>query len=65
MLYSWFQWRASVLAIIRYDFGRVLSNLDDKDIDWSAWRPLYDQGRSPQFAVDCAFMRDLRKSSPA
>jgi hypothetical protein len=65
MLYSWFQWRASVLAIIRYDFGRVLSNLNDKDIDWAAWRPLYDQGRSPQFAVDCAFMRDLRKSSPA
>jgi hypothetical protein len=54
-----------VLAIIRYDFGRVLSNVNDKDIDWAAWRPLYEEGRSPQFAVDRAFLRDLRRSISA
>ena len=65
MLYSWFQWRASVVAIIRYDFGGVLPEVSDRDIDWDAWRSLYDDGRSPQFAVDCAFSRDLRKSISA
>lgn len=29
------------------------------DIDWDAWRPLYEEGRSPQAAVDRAFLRDL------
>lgn len=63
MLYSWFQWRASVVAIIRYDFSGVLADVKDDDIDWDAWRPWYDEGRSPQFAVDCAFVRDLRRSA--
>lgn len=62
VLYSWFQWRASVVAIIQYDFGQVLSEITDKDIDWDAWRPLYEEGRSPQAAVDSAFERDLRRS---
>lgn len=65
MLYSWAQWRASVLAIIRYDFGDVLPSVGDGDVDWEAWRPLFDEGRSPQSAVDSAFMRDLRKSASA
>jgi hypothetical protein len=60
MLQSWFQWRASVVAVIRYDFGEVLANIGDADIDWEAWRPFYDEGRSPQAAVDRAFLRDLR-----
>jgi hypothetical protein len=62
MLYSWFQWRASVVAIIRFDFSGVLPDIDDRDIDWDAWRPLFDEGRSPQSAVDSAFERDLRRS---
>lgn len=62
MLYSWFQWRASVVAIIRFDFSAILSDIDDRDIDWDAWRPLFDEGRSPQSAVDRAFVRDLRKT---
>lgn len=65
MQYSWIQWCASVVAIIRYDFGDVLPNVDEKDIDWDAWRPLYDEGCSPQRAVDSAFMRDLKKSGTA
>lgn len=65
MLYSWFQWRASVVAIIQYDFGQVLCDVTDKDIDWDAWRPLYEEGRSPQSAVDNAFVRDLRRTLSA
>lgn len=63
MIYSWFQWRASVVAIIRYDFSGVLSDIGDDDISWDAWRPLFDEGRSPQAAVDSAFARDLRRSA--
>ena len=65
MLYSWFQWRASVVAIIRFDFSSVLPDITDRDIDWDAWRPLFDEGRSPQSAVDRAFVRDLRRSISA
>ena len=56
---AWGEWRAGVVAVIRYDFRDVLDRVDDSDIDWDAWRPLYDEGRSPQAAVDRAFLRDL------
>ena len=56
---SWQQWRASVVAVIRFDFRDVLDNVGEADIDWDAWRPLYDEGRTPQAAVDRAFLRDL------
>lgn len=65
MHYSWPQWRASVVAIIRFDFGEVLPDVKDKDIDWDSWRAFFDEGQSPQSAVDCAFLRDLRKSGSA
>ncbi|WP_116813396.1 hypothetical protein [Steroidobacter cummioxidans] len=65
MQYSWFQWRASVVAIIQFDFGEVLRDVRDADIDWDSWRTFYDEGRSPQAAVDCAFLRDLRRSGSA
>jgi len=56
---SWVQWRAAVVAVIRFDFRDVLQEVADGDIDWDAWRPLYEEGRSPQAAVDRAFLRDL------
>jgi hypothetical protein len=56
---SWLQWRAGVVQVIRFDFSDVLEEVGDNDIDWDAWRPLYEEGRSPQAAVDRAFLRDL------
>lgn len=56
---TWVQWRAGVVTVIRCDFHEVLREVSDADIDWDAWRPLYDEGRSPQAAVDRAFLRDL------
>lgn len=56
---SWLQWRERVVAVIRYDFRDVLEKVDENDVDWDAWRPLFDEGRSPQAAVDRAFLRDL------
>jgi hypothetical protein len=56
---SWQQWRAGVVSVIRDDFRDVLNDVGDTDIDWDAWRPLFDEGRTPQAAVDRAFLRDL------
>jgi hypothetical protein len=65
MQYSWFQWRTSVLAIIRFDFGEILRDVKEADIDWASWRTFYDEGQSPQSAVDVAFLRDLKRSGCA
>lgn len=59
MLQSWQQWRAGVVVEIRCDFREVLEDVKDADIDWDAWRPLYEEGRSPRAAVDRAFLRDI------
>jgi hypothetical protein len=56
---SWIDWRQRVVDIIRHDFSEVLDSVHDTDIDWEAWRPLFDEGRSPEAAVDRAFVRDL------
>jgi hypothetical protein len=55
---SWFDWRLGVVEIIRADFRDVLENVGEDDIDWDAWRPLFEQGRTPKAAVDSAFLRD-------
>ena len=56
---SWSDWRQAVVALIRKSLSEVLSDVGDSDIDWDAWRPFFDEGRSPQAAVDRAFLRDL------
>lgn len=55
----WISWRCGVLAVIRHDWRHVLGCIGEDDIDWDAWRPLHEQGLSPQAAVDRAFVRDL------
>jgi hypothetical protein len=54
---SWSDWQYKVVAIIRQDYEDVLSDLENEDIDWDAWRPLYDEGRSPRAAVECALAK--------
>jgi len=56
---SWTDWRQGVVAVIRTEFRGIFDQIDDADIDWEAWRPLFDEGRSPQAAVDKAFVRNL------
>jgi hypothetical protein len=59
MVQSWQQWRAGVVDEIRCDLAEVLADVKDADVDWEAWRPLYEEGRSPRAAVDRAFLRDI------
>ena len=53
----WAQWRQQVVAIIRAEYPEVLQDINQEDIDWDAWRPLFDQGLSAPRAVDDAFLR--------
>lgn len=57
MYESWVEWRRQVVAVIRCEFPEVLDNVREDDIDWDAWRPLYEAGRSARAAVDHAFVR--------
>jgi hypothetical protein len=56
---AWSEWRHAVIGVIRSEYAEVLDDVDEDDIDWDAWRPLYDEGLSPHAAVDHAFVRDL------
>lgn len=55
---TWNDWQYEVVAIIRVEYEDVLNDLESEDIDWDAWRPLYDQGRSPRAAVEWALARN-------
>jgi hypothetical protein len=56
---AWRDWQAGVIDILRTDFGGVLPEVREEDVDWEAWRQFFDEGRSPRSAVDRAFLRDL------
>ena len=56
---AWREWQLDVVAVLRADFREVLHEVRNEDIDWEAWRSLFDEGRSPRSAVDRAFLRDL------
>jgi hypothetical protein len=48
---SWTEWQQAVLQLIRRNFSEVLNEVGEQDVDWDAWRPLYEQGLSPRDAV--------------
>jgi len=56
---SWARWQHGVMSVIRTEFEELFAYVDRDDVDWNAWRPLYDEGRSPKAAVDRAFARDI------
>ena len=53
----WTDWQQQVVALIRKDFHDVLNEVGEDDIAWEAWRPFYEQGCTPEVAVDRAFLR--------
>jgi hypothetical protein len=54
---GWTRWQAEVLQMIHADLGGVLESVSWDDVDWNAWRPLFDQGYSACEAVRSAFGR--------
>lgn len=52
---TWMEWKEDILAVIRSHCGELLSNIDQDDVDWEAWKPLYEQGYTAHVAVGTAF----------
>lgn len=59
LVQSWTDWQQAVIVSIRRHYGGILADIDTEEVDWDAWRPLFDEGRSPDDAVLRAFARDL------
>ena len=53
----WNEWQHEVLSVIDSNFRNVLDTVEWDDIDWDAWRPLFNQGCSAKDAVRSAFGR--------
>ena len=51
----WSAWQLEVLRIIRAEYASVLHEVSWEDVDWSAWRPLFDKDYSASDAVLSAF----------
>jgi hypothetical protein len=56
---TWAQWQNEVVATLGLELEEVLQHISLDDVDWSSWRNLYLEGRSPRAAVDRALERDL------
>ena len=56
---EWQDWRRGVVAEIRNKFHDHFSAIEDDEIDWNAWLPLYLEGCSPPLAVDKAFLQHM------
>jgi hypothetical protein len=54
---EWLNWQRGVVKELRAELGEHLGELDDQDIDWEAWLPLYLEGCTPKAAVEKAFVR--------
>lgn len=55
----WIQWQHSVVRLLRADFNEALHHIGFDEVDWTSWRALYDEGRSPRAAIDRALERDF------
>ncbi|HVW67769.1 MAG TPA: hypothetical protein VHB68_02290 [Steroidobacteraceae bacterium] len=56
---TWTQWQEAVLSRLRIEYSELLESIGLEDVDWESWRPLYNDGRTPQAAIDRALERDF------
>jgi hypothetical protein len=57
--WSWAQWQAAVVELLRADFNETLHHIGFDEVDWESWRTFYNEGRTPREAIDRALERDL------
>jgi hypothetical protein len=55
----WAEWQREIVHLLSEDLSAELSGITIDDVDWSAWRDYYTDGKSPRRAIDRAFERDL------
>lgn len=51
---TWMQWKHAVVELIRTDYYELFPHVQMDDIDWDAWRPMFEQGCTPGAAVSGA-----------
>jgi hypothetical protein len=54
---EWLAWQCGVVAELRAELAEHVGHLDDRDVDWEAWLPLFLEGCDPKAAVEKAFVR--------
>lgn len=56
---TWAEWQNEVVTLLRRDFEEVFGLISIEEIDWPAWHPFYEQGRSPRSAIERALELDV------
>jgi hypothetical protein len=56
---TWTEWQIEVVKLLKRDFEEILGQISTEEIDWPAWHPYYQQGRSPRSAIERALELDL------
>jgi hypothetical protein len=62
-LSGWSQWQSDIVAVIRTDYRDLFPLIRSDEIDWGAWKPLYDQGCSARGAVEQALSGGAERSA--
>lgn len=50
----WSQWQRAVVTQIRESYPDLFPCLQQEEIDWQAWQPLFEQGCDARAAVEQA-----------
>jgi hypothetical protein len=48
---SWSVWKIEIIKVLRRVPYELFADLGQEDVDWEAWKPLYDLGCDPIAAV--------------
>ncbi len=57
--FAWNQWQQAVVCLLHAELIGALPEIGPDDVDWDAWRPFYEAGRTPRQAVNRALEKDL------
>lgn len=60
---TWTEWKEQVIAVICSEYGELFPYVEQDDIDWEAWQPLYEQDCTPLTAVSTAFSPTVGQGS--
>jgi hypothetical protein len=59
LMQTWIEWQEEVMALLRGDFGQISHRVSFDNVNWTGWRTMYVEGRSPRAAVNRVLERDL------
>jgi hypothetical protein len=65
MTLEWPRWQTDIVNVLRYEYCDLFPLIRNSDIDWEAWKPLYDQGCSPRLAIEQAISGSFERTQAA